>query len=212
MRIVRHRDVSIDAIAADIADGNVSVKSDFIEEGLVRTLRNEALALWSDGEFDAARVGIGDSKHLAPTVRRDWIHWLDDASLTDTQLAVAARLETLRSAINLHTFMGLFEWEGHLALYPPGSFYKRHVDVFRNNRERQVTFILYLNPDWTEGDGGELRVYETGDDISSYEDVEPRGGTLVTFLSEEVHHEVLTSQTDRLTWTGWYRTRPPHRY
>ena len=207
MRIVRHRDPHLDVIAADIAAGNVSVHENFIAPDLVASLRNQALELWSEGAFDAARVGIGDTKHLAPSVRRDWIHWLDSGELTAEQHEVAQRLEALRVAINQQTFMGLFEWEGHLALYPPGSFYKRHVDVFRNHRSRQVTYILYLNPNWQVGDGGELRVYESGDDITHFDDVQPRGGTLVTFLSESVYHEVLTSKTDRLTWTGWYRLR-----
>lgn len=100
----------------------------------------------------------------------------------------------------------LFEWEGHLAIYPAGSFYKRHVDVFTTNTERKVTFILYLNPDWVLGDGGELRIYESAES-SAHFDVEPRGGTLVTFFSEEVHHEVLESYADRVTLTGWFRVR-----
>jgi len=204
---VRRRVLDLDLIATDIAAGHVNVQEGFIDQELVHSLRAEALQLWSEGAFDAARVGIGDAMHLAPTVRRDWTHWLDLTELTSAQRDVAERLEALRVAINQQTFMGLFEWEGHFALYPPGSFYKRHVDVFRNHRSRLVTFILYLNPGWKMGDGGELRVYENGADASQFQDIAPLGGTLVTFLSEQVHHEVLTSQTDRLTWTGWYRIR-----
>ena len=42
--------------------------------------------------------------------------------------------------------------------------YVRHVDNPRGDRERVITAILYLNPTWTAGDGGELRVYTGFDD------------------------------------------------
>ncbi len=45
-----------------------------------------------------------------------------------------------------------------------GSKYPRHVDNVQgihvgSNDLRKLTAILYLNPDWTSGDGGELRIY-----------------------------------------------------
>lgn len=50
--------------------------------------------------------------------------------------------------------------EGHLAVYPPGSHYSRHVDQHVGSRHRLVSCILYLNPPgWREEDGGQLRMY-----------------------------------------------------
>lgn len=179
----------------------------FLPIQLVEDLRAELMTSFERGAFRPARVGSGDKTQLAPTVRRDWIQWLDPHALSFAQSEVANHLEGLRAAINRETFMGLFEWEGHLALYPPGSFYKRHVDVFQTHRERQVTFIFYLNPTWKPGDGGELRVWADGETSTDYFDVAPTAGTLVLFFSEECHHEVLESKTDRATFTGWFRVR-----
>lgn len=193
-------------LAETLANTGFVASERLLDENLVRGLRAEAMEIYEAGEFAAARVGMGERRMLAPAVRRDWIRWLDPTELTPAQEEFSAFLDVLRVEINQQTFLGLFEWEGHLAIYPAGSFYKRHVDVFVTNRERRVTFILYLNPDWRPGDGGELRVYESAES-NVYFDVEPRGGTLVTFLSEEVHHEVLESHADRVTLTGWFRTR-----
>lgn len=199
-----------DAVVAarELAEHGLYRQPGFLSASLVERLRAEVMEGFELGEFRAARVGSGDEQKLAPAVRRDWIQWLDPDTLTTAQSLVAEVLEELRSAINEATFLGLFEWEGHLALYPPGSFYKRHVDVFRTHRERKVTFIFYLNPNWTPGDGGELRIYAGPETATDFVDVAPSSGTLVLFFSEECHHEVLESKTDRATLTGWFRVRP----
>jgi len=41
----------------------------------------------------------------------------------------------------------------------------------------------------------------------TFVDVEPRLGTLVVFLSELFPHEVLPSNRDRLSLTGWFLER-----
>jgi SM-20-related protein len=94
-----------------------------------------------------------------------------------------------------------------LAVYPPGSFYRRHLDQFRGVGERTVTTILYLNQDWIQPDGGQLRIYTDPVDQRRYEEVLPLGGRLVTFLSARFLHEVLPARRDRLSITGWFKKR-----
>jgi len=65
--------------------------------------------------------------------------------------------------------------------------------------------VAYLNPDWQEGDGGALRMHF---DDGSQLDIPPLAGSLVVFLSDRFPHEVLVTQTDRLSLTGWFRRRP----
>ena len=77
-----------------------------------------------------------------------------------------------------HAYLGLQEFEGHAAIYPPGGFYKTHLDQFRGTSERSVTAILYLNPGWQPADGGQLRLY-LDEACSEYRDIAPRAGTLV---------------------------------
>ncbi|RDV39366.1 2OG-Fe(II) oxygenase [Bradymonadaceae bacterium TMQ3] len=196
-----------DSIADALIEKGYACVPGFLSPPRVQALAAETLRLWDDGEFQFARIGSGPNRQRCPQVRSDRILWLDNDQLSAPQQIYLDALDTLRQHINRATMMGLVDWEGHLALYPPGTFYKRHIDVFANARERQLTTILYLNPNWRPGDGGELRLYLDGAEMEPYIDLEPRGGTLVTFLSSRFYHEVLPAHTERLSITGWYRVR-----
>ena len=136
-------------------------------------------------------------------IRGDQIQWLEEGqnSTVDRYLAL---MEQLRSAINQTLFLGLEDFEGHFALYPPGAFYKKHLDRFRDDDRRVVTCVAYLNEQWLHEQGGELRMYLDG---GQTHDVVPQAGTLVVFMSEQWPHAVLPATRDRLSITGWLRRR-----
>ena len=62
--------------------------------------------------------------------------------------------------------------------------------------------ILYFNPGWLPDDGGQLELHLSDDQKIR---VTPNYGTLVTFLSEEFPHEVLSTKRDRYSIAGWFR-------
>jgi SM-20-related protein len=65
-----------------------------------------------------------------------------------------------------------------------------------------------LNDTWEESDGGELRMFYTRPDgIEDYKDFLPLGGRIVVFLSGEVPHEVLPTNKERISITGWMKDR-----
>lgn len=207
------RGSEISEFAARIATHGFAVVEDALDAHLLEALAREARCLYRQDEFDPARVGTGEDRQLALSVRSDRIHWIDEHEPTAPQRAYMGFLDEVRVAINRETFMGLDRWEGHLAVYPEGSFYKRHLDVFANARERKISTVLYLNPHWKPGDGGELRLWTTPASAGPwqtdgpYVDIEPRFGTLVAFLSEEYYHEVLPAHARRYSVTGWLRVR-----
>ena len=123
------------------------------------------------------------------------------------QQACRDRIEALRSTLNRELLLGLFEYEGHLALYPPGARYHKHLDQFLDIGTRTVSCVLYLNRDWQAADGGQLRIYTDPDDPGYYEEVLPQGGTLVTFLSARYLHEVMPATRERMSLTGWLKRR-----
>ncbi len=116
-------------------------------------------------------------------------------------------LEQLRLAVNESLLVGLFEFEGHFAVYPPGTFYRRHLDRFSDHDARVLTCILYLNEDWDADDGGQLRIHSDAIAPAAQLDVLPEGGTFVGFLSAEFPHEVLPARCERMAITGWFRRR-----
>jgi hypothetical protein len=67
---------------------------------------------------------------------------------------------------------------GGLHLSGPGGILAPHTDFHTYGRldlYRRLNVIVYLNPDWTKGDGGELVL--TGGDGQGRTEVEPRWGT-----------------------------------
>lgn len=195
-------DTLADRIVDDLAQHGWSVVTEFVPQDAVCRMAVETLQLRQEGGLRPA--GVGKGAELDGTIRGDWISWLEQATLTPPQRAYLDDLERLRLAANRALQLGLFDFEGHLAIYPPGSFYRKHLDRFRDDDRRTLTAILYLNPDWQEADGGALRLYL---DEARHIDILPRGGTLVTFLSGRFWHEVLPSRRERISITGWFRTR-----
>jgi len=189
-------------IVQNLAEKGYSVAPDFLPAGEVAQLRQETLALAQQGALH--RAGVGKGRLLQDETRGDLVRWLDADNASDAQRAYLQRLETLRQAVNRDLFLGLFDFEGHLALYPPGAFYRKHLDQFQGNNQRTLSCILYLNHDWKAQDGGELRLHLDDD---THLDILPQGGTLVAFLSSRFQHEVLPASRQRASITGWFKTR-----
>ena len=139
---------------------------------------------WESGEFRRAAVGRGEFKVIREDIRRDHVMWIDELEQCPALDRYREQLESLRVAINRQFFMGLVDYEGHFAVYPPGGFYKAHLDRHQGTQDRVVTAILYLNPDWQSHHGGRLKIWTTPrDKVGSFEWVEPKMGSLVVFLS-----------------------------
>ena len=218
-------DALIDGLLAD----GFALGRGFLPAPLWHALRDEALALKAAGDLEDAAIGRGERLRTARAIRRTRISWLDGA--TPAQAALLATCETLRLSINRALFLGLFEFEAHFAHYPPGGFYAKHLDAFRQergaapsailgkkaSRSRVVSFVAFLNDGWREEDGGELVLwrdvahengvarFDTLDHQPPALRVVPRGGDVVLMLSEQIPHEVLATRADRFAIAGWWR-------
>lgn len=171
-------------------------------------LRQECEDACEKGEFRRAGVGRGMNLQVREDIRSDHVMWLQSGASSVEQGSYLAKLELLRLALNQRFFLGLFEFEGHFAIYPEGAFYKAHLDRHAGTSDRIVTTILYLNPNWQPGDGGELKLWTTsGDKAGAFVLIEPRMGTLVCFLAGDFWHEVLPTNKTRMSITGWFRQR-----
>lgn len=169
----------------------------------VAALQTELVARAARGELLQAGVGQGDRQQLHTAIRRDRTHWLDGS--TQAQQQFLQRLESLRQSINRHWFLGLFDIEAHFAHYPPGGFYRRHRDAFRDNDVRKLSAVCYLNPDWQPGDGGELRLWAGLEADAPVHVLPPLAGSLICFFSDRIPHEVLPTRTDRYSIAAWLR-------
>ena len=190
-------------IVDDLAERGWSQQNIFLPDALTRALAAECRQRAAEGELAPAAVGRGPFSEIREGIRGDRIQWIEpgQASACDRYLGL---MDSLREAMNRGLFLGLEDFESHFALYPPGAFYLKHVDRFRDDDRRMVSAVLYLNDAWLPEHGGQLRMYL---DESVEHDVVPAGGCLVVFLSGEVPHEVLPATRERLSLTGWFRRR-----
>jgi SM-20-related protein len=156
--------------------------------------------------FKQGGIGRKVSYQVNTQVRRDEIHWLTpNHPITRTYLDW---MELLRLELNRCLYLGLFEYECHYACYPVGGFYKKHWDAFKGGRNRVISTVLYLNPNWKPHDGGELYLYSSQDENELLEIITPEYGKLVMFLSEDFPHEVKPVFHPRYSVAGWFRVRP----
>ena len=194
-----------DEIINGLATRGFAITLDFLDQKAALLLAKETRQDWEEGESRRAGIGRGEELQVRDEIRRDHVRWLETEHVTGAQNLYLEKLATLRQALNRQLFLGLQRYEGHFAVYPPGAFYKAHLDRPRGSLDRWITSILYLNPNWSEGDGGELKLQtEVGQREGKFLLVPPRLGTFVTFLAGDFWHEVLPSETDRLSITGWF--------
>lgn len=187
-------------------DGWVAIPS-FIVPGMVAALGEECARLAAQGSFHDAAIGSGADRQIAGDVRADQILWLEQSGSSEAQKECLDRFEEMRLKLNRELQLGLFEFECHFARYTPGAFYRKHLDQFSRDSRRRLSSILYLNSNWQGEDGGELRLYLERKPLSGHVDIRPDGGTLVLFLSDRFPHEVLPAKRERLSLTGWFKTR-----
>lgn len=112
-------------------------------------------------------------------------------------------------SLNRSHYLGIIDYECHMALYRADGYYKKHNDQFQDKKTRLLTCILYLNHTWRSCDGGQLRLYTDPGNDDLYEEISPIAGRLVTFFNARFAHAVLPCKRDRLSITGWFKTSIP---
>lgn len=168
---------------------------------VLSALYEEAKAAYHEGDFVAASVGKGLEKQRISELRGDRIRWLHRDSASEPLRLYWSFLDALMQHLSGFFRVHLERIELHYAVYPPGSFYTRHLDQFREHSNRIFTVILYLNPNWKPGHGGELVAYLPHSTLS----ISPVMGNMVVFRSDLIEHEVLPARDHRLSLTGWMR-------
>lgn len=171
---------------------------------LVQALSEEAQQLYARGLFTVAHVGQGQQQQQLSSIRKTHLHWFDPKQLSPVQAEYWQHIEAIRHKLNGSFFLNLHDFECHYTIYPPGAFYRRHLDQFRRDQRRQLSFILYLNANWKPEDGGVLRIYLPSEE---FVDITPNLGHFVLFRSQSLEHEVLPTQNIRYGIVGWMRTR-----
>lgn len=182
-------------------DNKVGIAKDFINPELSGHLINNLQNLHHGNQLLSA--GTGNEVIVAhdKTLRGDKIHWLDRSHNNSYENDFLDLMDTFILYLNSTCYTGITGYEFHYTLYEKGSFYKKHIDQFKNNEVRQYSMIMYLNQNWTEKDGGELCIHH----LDHLQTIAPTSGKSVFFKSSELAHEVLITNTARMSITGWLK-------
>lgn len=188
----------IEKILLDIKESGKSFCPNFFHQ---EDLKN--ISTIFDQDFQPASVG--KERRRDESIRGDYTKWLDPKR-PPVELKLAFEfLDELLIHLNRNFYFGLKEYEAHLAKYPSGTFYKKHIDRFEKDSSRMFTYIFYLHEEWNAENGGELVLYNQEGEF--LEKILPLSGSLMCFLSEEFPHEVLPSNKERRSLTGWMHTK-----
>ncbi len=188
-----------DSIADDLAEHGYAVADQFLSQSEVNAIL--ALDEFRNGlaEFKKAGIGKQQDRQINEAIRGDYIKWLDKNSAPAPAKLYLDRLSKLVEYLNQSLFLSLKDYEVHLTIYPAGSYYKRHLDQFKKDDHRKLSVICYLNNDWTEANGGQLRVFLPDGE----KEFLPIAGRLICFRSDQIEHEVRPANRERLSLTGW---------
>ncbi len=188
-------------IIDDISSKGYSVQTKLFPADLLEGILYKIAIIERQQIFVQAGIGNKNTKTINKEQRKDHIYWIDNYQGA-TEKGFFQVVNNLVDYLNFHCFTGIKGHEFHYAKYENGAYYKKHVDVFKNDSKRKFSMITYLNKDWCSDDGGSLKLYPLGE-----EEIEifPEFGTTVFFKSDELLHEVLPTARTRYSITGWLK-------
>lgn len=191
-------------IITDLTSKQFSIIDNFFTSEEVVSLRQSLLQKYEEDAFKKSAIGNRTNEVIKKAVRGDIILWIDENNINASEQLFFNKINDLKDYLNRTCFLGINQKEFHYAIYPEGTFYKRHLDTFQNDDRRKLSFVCYLNEeDWKPENGGELVLYlEKGEEV-----VYPFPGKVVIFESQILEHEVKPVNTQRLSITGWLKTR-----
>jgi SM-20-related protein len=194
-------DNSFEALIASYIENKVGICEHFLSDELANNLKQNLIALKKQDLLVDA--GTGNSNVIAydSAVRSDSIYWLDKKHNNEFENAFFVQIEAFIAYLNESCYTGITGYEFHYSLYEAGDFYLQHLDQFQSNSSRKYSMISYLNKDWQAADGGELLIHQPNNNQT----IAPTQGKTVFFKSDELVHEVLVTQTTRMSITGWLK-------
>lgn len=195
-------------IITGLLEDQYYIAEDFFNLEEVQQMRNVLLEKYEEDNFKKAAIGNKLNETIEKTVRGDFILWINEKDAGEVENIFFSKINSLVDYLNKTCFLGILQKEFHYAVYPPGTFYKRHLDTFQNDDRRKLSLVCYLNDEnWKPENGGELVIYKKENGVETPKSIYPLPGRVVIFESQILEHEVKPVKTTRLSITGWLKTR-----
>lgn len=210
-------DDSLALVSSHLKDHGYCVIDGFLSDVEATQLRCEVMAAHTAGQLRPAglvncKLPSADDNYKDKATRGDLVGWFDsDGWPHGRQLgSFLVKLGTLVSELTpLVPELSRIDSRSKamVACYPgSGARYVKHVDNDGKHplcSRRVLTALVYLNPDWQDGDGGELAIYEIDGQVEK-KVVQPKGNRVLLFWSDaRTPHEVRPSLKMRYSTTVW---------
>lgn len=191
--------MKFDLIVDGLAEKGYAIVDNFLDHTEVTDILNSDEFKNGIVHFKKAGIGKHHDLQINEAIRGDYIQWIDKHHASTSVMVYLKKLDQLIQSINSNLFLSLKDYEVHMTVYPIGTFYKRHLDQFRKDDHRKLSIICYLNNNWKEENGGQLRMHLANETV----DYLPMAGRLICFRSDQIEHEVLPATRERMSLTGW---------
>ncbi|MFT6851230.1 MAG: SM-20-related protein [Sphingobacteriales bacterium] len=186
-----------------LIDNDYACCDNFINQSTTSGLRTNIESLNETGKMKPSGVGNKSAFHQDKQIRGDKINWIGDQSTNPFEMVYLKKINNFILYLNRTCYASIKSFESHYSNYDKKSFYKRHLDQFKNEKGRKYSTILYLNDGWKDEDGGNLTLHPKN---KAQVNISPSGGRLVFFRSDEMEHEVHPSFTrNRNSIAGWLK-------
>jgi len=198
--------LKFEKIIEDLLKDQYSIIDTFFDASEIEILRTATFQKFEEDQFKKSAIGNRTNEVIEKAIRGDFILWIDEQKADRAESIFFTKINNLVAYLNKTCFMGILHKEFHYAVYPTGTFYKRHLDTFQNDSRRKLSIVCYLNEEnWLTTNGGELVIYKPD---GNEEVIYPMPGRVVIFESQVLEHEVKKVTNDqRLSITGWLKTR-----
>lgn len=183
-------------------ENKVGITDNFLGAALASNLKTNLTSYYHGNLLLSAGTGNKSLVTQDTLFRSDKIYWLDRSHNDIHENEFFDLMDQFIAYLNDTCYAGISGYEFHYTLYEEGSFYKKHIDRFRNDDSRKYSMVMYLNEGWTAPDGGELRIYHNNE---RQQNISPDSGKSVFFKSSELEHEVLVTNKPRMSITGWLK-------
>jgi SM-20-related protein len=183
-------------------ENKVGITDNFLGDVLAANLKTNLTAYYEEKLLLSAGTGNKTLVTQDKLFRSDKIYWLDRGHNNAHENEFFDLMDQFIAYLNDTCYTGITGCEFHYTLYEEGSFYKKHIDQFRNDESRKYSMVMYLNEGWKKPDGGELRIHHSD---SRQQNISPDSGKSVFFKSSELEHEVLVTNKPRMSITGWLK-------
>lgn len=199
--------MNLKPLVQELKDKGWHFSESLVPLDLCEDLLSQLLLHQQTNELKKAHIGQGVEAQIQKEIRGDFIRWMDFENPTAYEKKFASWLDLFLQNLRPELLLGLGQYEFHYAFYPPQTRYEKHIDVFKKDSARKISFVLYLNKNWAPSDGGEIVLFEEKNPTQETQRISPHFGHLVVFLSDAIYHQVNFTNRERFSVTGWLKNR-----